>query len=95
MTEPDLASRCGICGLDAAPVLLQQCFRCSTRFHLNPTNRAGIDCGDAVLGSVPGMEFGVEYYCTPCIGALNDEIVEATAAQARLDAVERRPGWRA
>ena len=91
----DAPTTCGICGVEAAPRLIQRCLRCDTAFHLNPySNVEGIDCGDAVMNTADDG-FGVDYYCNPCIGAVNDEIVEATAAQVRLDAVERRPGWRA
>lgn len=87
--------QCGICELVAGARLLQECFRCNTPFHLNPySNVEGIDCGDAVLASDP-ESFGIEYYCNPCIDAINDEIQAAEAARKRLDGVERRPGWRA
>ncbi len=88
----DTQDTCGICALVAAPGLLQACFRCDVRFHLNPyAHVAGIDCGDAVLGP----EAGVVYYCAPCLEAINDEVLAAEAASAQARNIERRPGWRA
>lgn len=87
-----LDPNCGICGLVAEPTLLQACFRCDVTFHLNPyANVEGIDCGDAVIG----LELGVYFYCTPCLGAMNDEANAFAAQQARELAIERRPGWTA
>ena len=87
-----LDANCGICGLAAEPTLLQACFRCDVTFHLNPyANVAGIDCGDAVAG----VEMGVYFYCTPCLGAMNDEANALAAQYAREREIERRPGWRA
>ncbi len=83
---------CGICGLEADPVLLQMCFRCDSLYHLNPySNREGIDCGDAVIGP----ELGVYYYCTPCLVVINDEINTMVSQEAQAMEVERRPGWTA
>ena len=80
---------CGICGLEAAPVLLQLCFRCDVSYHLNPySNRDGIDCGDAIIGP----ELGVYYYCSPCLVAINDEVNVLIAQQTQETAIERRPG---
>ncbi len=83
--------RCGICGLPAAPGLLQACFRCGTRYHLNPSATVeGIDCGDAILAA----EAGVDYYCAPCLDAINDEVLAQEAATARRRETPLRPGWR-
>lgn len=83
--------RCGICGLEAPPVLLQVCQRCDVRFHLNPSAaRAGIDCGDALLGPDPG----VDYFCHPCLQAIHEETVESERREDAARGVERRPGWR-
>lgn len=95
MTDQDVIEEleaCGICGLDAEPVLLQMCFRCDTQYHLNPySNREGIDCGDAIIGP----ELGVYYYCAPCLVAINDEINAAVLQQTQEMEMERRPGWTA
>lgn len=83
---------CGICGLEAEPLLLQVCFRCDVSYHLNPySNREGIDCGDAIIGP----ELGVYYYCAPCLVAINDEVNALVAQQAQAMEIERRPGWTA
>ncbi|MGE3856675.1 MAG: hypothetical protein AB7G21_06945 [Dehalococcoidia bacterium] len=81
---------CGICGVDAEPLLLQMCFRCDTQYHLNPySNREGIDCGDAIIGP----ELGVYYYCAPCLVAINDEINALVLQETQAQEMERRPGW--
>lgn len=85
--------QCGICGLAAEPVLLQMCFRCDTLYHLNPySNVAGIDCGDAIIGT----ELGLYYYCSPCIVAINEELNELVLQESQQrEAQQRQPGWRA
>lgn len=86
------ANRCGICELEADPILLQMCFRCDTNFHLNPYNTTdGIDCGDAVVGE----EMGVYYYCGPCLVAMNEEMSIVMAQQAQSASPGSGPGWRA
>ncbi len=88
----DDLENCGICGLDAEPVLLQMCFRCDVQYHLNPySNREGIDCGDAIIGP----ELGVYYYCSPCLVAINDEINALVLQESQALEVQRTPGWTA
>ncbi|RLT39704.1 MAG: hypothetical protein DWI58_12525 [Chloroflexi bacterium] len=68
MTESPVESRCSVCGLAAPPMLLQHCFNCGEDFHLNPySNRDGIDCGEAMMMEDNGAEFGVDYFCEPCV----------------------------
>jgi hypothetical protein len=86
----DESESCGICGVEAEPVLLQMCFRCDVQYHLNPySNREGIDCGDAIIGP----ELGVYYYCAPCLVAINDEVNALVLQQTQAMEQERRPGW--
>jgi hypothetical protein len=67
--------RCEICGEGGAVELLQDCFRCGRRYHLNPyNNQPGKDCGDAVIGA----SLGVQYLCDICLEELN---VDATAGR--------------
>ncbi len=65
----DAVERCSVCGIeepDAA--LLESCFECNQRFHLNPrSDREGIDCGDAWIG--PSL--GVQFFCGTCIDGMD------------------------
>lgn len=77
------ASRCDVCGLtESDPKLLQNCFECTSLFHLNPrADVEGTDCGDAWVGDT----LGVEYFCQRCIdrmqqGATADQPPDAASA---------------
>ena len=64
-------ARCAVCErVEGDARLLQDCFECGARFHLNPRNDVeGIDCGDAWIGPT----LGVHFYCQRCIEAMDEE----------------------
>jgi predicted nucleic acid-binding Zn-ribbon protein len=73
------AGRCEICGEDGAAELLQDCFHCGRRYHLNPyNNQPGKDCGDAVIGA----SLGVHYLCDVCLEELSEEATTGETARA-------------
>lgn len=69
--------QCAICEIEDEDILLAVCFRCGQWFHLNPYQRPGRDCGDAILGD---EEMGVHYYCNPCLGEMQEESMAAYQA---------------
>ena len=67
-TEPSL--QCHVCGDTAEDEkLISECFSCGRPFHLNPYSSGDHrDCGDAMIGP----NTGVEFWCNPCLSALEE-----------------------
>jgi hypothetical protein len=81
----ELSLQCHVCGdLADAEQFISECLNCSRPFHLNPYNTGGHkDCGDAVIGPSSGIEF----WCNPCLEAVEeaDRAAGANDPRAILD----------
>jgi hypothetical protein len=89
-TTPQRAQRCSVCGQDEPDAtLLEVCFSCNDRFHLNPRNDTdGIDHGDAWIG--PSL--GVHFYCQTCIDQSDAEERAAMAEPGQPAPLAPPPG---
>ena len=65
------SGQCHVCG-DATDDLrlVSECLNCTETFHLNPYSTGEHrDCGDAMIGPSGGVEF----WCNPCLGQLEED----------------------
>ena len=77
----ELSLQCHVCGeLADEEKLISECLNCSRPFHLNPYNTGDYkDCGDAVIGPSSGIEF----WCNPCLEAVEEAELAAGANDPR------------